>query len=241
MEKDIILKAWEVYQGLAQGLGDTCWKIRSIFYAASSALIAYAFAHSEPFLYGVSTALTLAFFILESGYKQIQDQYIRKSIAIERTLNDILVDEAEPFLPPNGISTSIVTPTIPNCFRQITFKKFFFWFPYAIVFFLSLLMWWTGVSSDASTTVATAVVNDASIDSTKRKVTVQSVNFPDWIQTTKAIAGSLADINAKLTEHAPIPTAAPSPAPMVTSAPTPTPSATPTPSSTPKRRSSHRP
>lgn len=141
MDKDLVLKAWEVYQGLAQGLGDSCWKIRSIFYTTSSALIAYAFVHSEPVLYGVVTGLSLAFFLLESGYKQIQDQYIRKSIAIERTLNDILVNEPEPFIPEGGISTSITTPTISKCFK-LRLRKFFFWAPYLLVFLLSILMWY---------------------------------------------------------------------------------------------------
>jgi hypothetical protein len=143
MDKDIVLKAWEVYQGLAQGLGDSCWKIRSIFYTTSSALMAYAFVHSVPVLYGVVAGLSLAFFLLESGYKQIQDQYIRKSIAIERTLNDIIVNEPEPFIPAGGISTSITTPTIRKCFAQLNRRKLFFWIPYLVIFALSLFMSFT--------------------------------------------------------------------------------------------------
>ena len=74
MDNDVVLKAWEVFQGLAKGLGDSCWKIRSVFYTASSALTAYAFVHSEPRLYWVVAFLAVIFFILESGYKQVQDQ-----------------------------------------------------------------------------------------------------------------------------------------------------------------------
>ena|ERR1700730_14791314 len=147
MDKDIVLKAWEVYQGLVEGLGDSCWKIRSIFYTTSSALTAYGFVHSVPVLYGVVTGLSVLFFVFESGYKQIQDQYIRKSIAIERTLNDLLVHEPEPFIPNTGISTSIATPTIRKCFGQLRFRKFFFWSPYAAVFLLSILMWYMRVGS----------------------------------------------------------------------------------------------
>ena len=86
-EKDIVLKAWEVFQGLAQGLGDSSWKIRSVFYTASSALIAYGFVHNEPLLYIGVVVLAAVFFIFEAGYKQVQNQYIAKSLAIQPTLD----------------------------------------------------------------------------------------------------------------------------------------------------------
>jgi hypothetical protein len=141
MDKELVLKTWEVYQGLVQGLGDTCWKIRSIFYTTSSALIAYAFVHSVPILYIVVSILSVAFFLLEAGYKQIQDQYIVKSIQIERTLNDLLVNEPEPFIHERGISTSIKTPTPRGYLKQLRPRKWLFWGPYLAVFVCSLLLY----------------------------------------------------------------------------------------------------
>jgi hypothetical protein len=134
MNSEMVLKTWEVYQGLVQGLGETCWKIRSIFYTVASGLIGYAFVHSIPRLYWVAAALSVVFYFLEAGYKQIQDQYIEKSIQIERTLNDLLVNEEEPYIPKRGISTLVKTPTWRGYWRQFAFRKILFWGPYAIVF-----------------------------------------------------------------------------------------------------------
>ncbi len=134
MDKEIVLKTWEVYQGLVQGLGETCWKIRTVFYTASSAVIAYAFVHSIPFLYVVVAVLSIVFLVLEAGYKQIQNQYIVKSAQIERTLNDLLVEEPHPFIPEGGIMTAIKTPTYRGYCRLLRWRNWLFWVPYAFVF-----------------------------------------------------------------------------------------------------------
>ena len=91
--------------------------------------------------------LSIAFFILESGYKQVQDQYIGKSLAIERTLNDLLVDEPEPFIPEGGISTSITKPTIRKSFTTLKYRNWFFWLPYLVISLACLAMWLFGVSA----------------------------------------------------------------------------------------------
>lgn len=145
IDKDLVLKTWEVYQGLIQGLGETCWKIRSIFYTASSALIAYGFVHSIPFLYLVVAVLCVIFFVLEAGYKQIQDQYIVKSVEIERTLNDLLVNEPHPFIAERGISTAIKTPTRRGYRNQLRLRKWLFWGPYALIFVCSIVLALAGV------------------------------------------------------------------------------------------------
>lgn len=142
MDSELPLKTWEVYQGLAQGLGETCWKIRSIFYTASSGLVAYAFIHSVPVLYLVAAVLAVAFFLLEAGHKQIQDQYIRKSIQIERTLNDLLVNEEEPYIPKRGISTLVKTPTWRGYLKLLRLRRVLFWGPYLCVFIGSLVLAW---------------------------------------------------------------------------------------------------
>jgi hypothetical protein len=195
--KDIVLKAWEVFQGLVQGLGDTCWKIRSVFYTASSALIAYAFVHSAPILYIFVVGLSFAFFVLESGYKQVQDQYIGKSLAIERTLNDILVDEPEAFIPEAGISTAITTPTIKKCFTTLKHRNAFFWLPYAVVPLASLAMWCAGIAAHEPTPRG-ALVTDSTIDSKKDNATVRSVPLSQWKEQWTRAADSLADITEKL-------------------------------------------
>lgn len=142
MNTELPLKTWEVYQGLVQGLGETCWKIRSISYTASSGLIAYGFIHSVPVLYIVSAVLSVLFFVLEAGYKQIQDQYILKSIQIERTLNDLLVNEEEPYIHARGISTLVKTPTWRGYFNLLRLRRVLFWGPYLCMFVCSVVLAW---------------------------------------------------------------------------------------------------
>jgi hypothetical protein len=142
IDKEVVLKAWEVYQGLIQALGESCWKIRSIFYTTSSAMIAYGFVHSISFLYVVVAVLSIIFFVLEAGYKQIQNQYIVKSAEIERTLNDLLVDEPHPFIAERGIKTAIKTPTRRGYIRLLRFRNFLFWGPYFLVLVCALLLAW---------------------------------------------------------------------------------------------------
>jgi hypothetical protein len=141
MDKAIVLKTWEVYQRLAQSMGDTCWKIRSLFYTASSALIAYGYVHSTTPPYVLVTVLSVLFCLLEAGYKDIQNQYIQKSLEIERTLNDLLVNEPEPFIPPDGISTSIAKPSLWRYRNQFRARKVLFWGPYFVFLVTSLILW----------------------------------------------------------------------------------------------------
>ncbi|MFZ1217764.1 MAG: hypothetical protein WAO00_00655 [Chthoniobacterales bacterium] len=190
MEKEIPLKAWETFQGLAQSFGETCWKLRSIFYTASSAILAYAFVNSVPSLYGVVAGLSVAFFVLESGAKQIQDQYIRKSLEIERTINDILLDEEEPFISEDGISTAVTSPTLSRCFRFPLNRKFF-WGPYAIMFVLSLLMLGTrlvGEKRSEFKTPVTAIFADSTV-SPKGEI--------EWEKEWKRISDAVAELQSK--------------------------------------------
>ena len=228
-EKDVVLKAWEVFQDLAQGQGESCWKIRSVFYTASSALIAYGFVHNEPLLYGGVIPLAALFFILEAGYKQVQNQYIAKSLAIEQTLNDLLVGEEEPFLPVAGISTSISTPTFRKCFR-IWRGNMLFWSPYLLIPVVALLLWIFNVCGH-ETTPKVALVSDSSIDAKNKPAVVQSLPTSDWQKQWTRMADSLREIDVNLQKERPITVQLQLP-PSLSNSPPPTP----TPSQTPSQR-----
>jgi hypothetical protein len=233
MDKEIILKAWETFQGLAAGLGDSCWKIRSVYYTAASALLAYAFVHSATILYAFVIGLSLVFFVLESGYKQVQDQFISKSLAIERTLNDLLVEESDPFIPEGGISTSVTTPTIKKCFTTLKYRNWFFWLPYAVIPLVSLSMWLVGMEAHEDTPKV-ALVTDSSIDTKGRNPSVHSVPISRWSEELARIADSVGDIAGlakTLQQRAGTSTSSPTPAPSASPSPTPTP--TPSPSRNP--------
>ena len=85
--KDIALKAWEVYQELAKGMGESAWQIRSIYFATAAGLIAYTYNSSSPILYLLVSILCLLFFVIESGAAIID---IAVNIAIHLFFNFLI-------------------------------------------------------------------------------------------------------------------------------------------------------
>jgi hypothetical protein len=145
-QKDIVIKAWDTFQNLIAGLGEECWKIRSVFYTASFGLIAAAFSSDIRGLYLLNPPLAILFCVLEAGYQQIQQQYIEKSTSIEVTINDMLALEAEPRMPDAGVSTSLVPPTPRALLRVFNRKKYLFWLSYLIVILISLTLFGMNVT-----------------------------------------------------------------------------------------------
>ena len=137
--KDIALKAWDVYQGLAKGMGESAWKIRSVFFALSTAVISFAYTSVSPYLYLLVSALAVLFMFLESGYRRLQDQYIEKSNQIELTLNDYIAGEKSPRFP-ESIGTDVETPNLEHLIQLFCLKRAIFWVPYAILFFAPMAL-----------------------------------------------------------------------------------------------------
>lgn len=137
----ILLKAWDTYQNLIKGMGEACWKIRSLAYTVSFGILVYGFNSKTASIYLFVVPLAVLFFFLESGYCRIQDQYIAKSIEIETTINDILANEESPRFPADGISTAIDTPSFLDLLRLFRPKKFLFWSSYLIIIIISILLY----------------------------------------------------------------------------------------------------
>ena len=129
----IALAAWNQYQQLVRNSSEAMWKIRTAFYTISSALVAAGYASQQPFIYLCVPFVALLFLFLEGGHMRFQLQYIHKSIEIERTLTDLLVDEDAPFLPSEGISTILATPSPKDLLALFSAKRYLFWLPYLIV------------------------------------------------------------------------------------------------------------
>lgn len=134
---DIVLKAWDRYQDLIESLGEACWKIRSVFYTTSFAVIAAAFSLDLRSLYWLNLLVALLFCALEVGYQRIQAQYIARALSIERTINDILAGEKNPWLPNYGVSTSLVNLDFKGLLRAFRRKKYLFWLSYLAIVLVS--------------------------------------------------------------------------------------------------------
>ncbi len=143
---EIIIKAWDTYQGLIKGFGENCWKVRSVFISISTAIIAFAYTSDTVILYALNLIIIPLFCLLESGYRRLQSQCIMKSREIEKTINDILVGEKEPYLPDDGICTSFDTPTSKDLFLQFEIKRFLFWLPYLIFLIITIALLLLGIT-----------------------------------------------------------------------------------------------
>ena len=142
--KDIALKAWEIYQGLAKGMGESAWKIRSVYFTTSTALFAYSYNSATPELYLLISAISVLFLILESGYRRLQDQYIDKSIQIETTLNDLIANEKHPRFP-ESLGTDVDTPSFTQLINLFSVKRIIFWMPYLVIFAIPILLYLCGI------------------------------------------------------------------------------------------------
>lgn len=138
-EFQLLVKAWEMYQNLAKGLGDSCWKIRSIAIGFWSAIIGYAYKENDVIPVYFAILILAVFFFLETGTKRLQYKYIKKSLEVEISLNGILVGD-EPNLPSSGITTNIEVPTFFELFDLFRLKRWMFWFPYLFLVAVSIII-----------------------------------------------------------------------------------------------------
>ncbi|MDQ1637702.1 MAG: hypothetical protein QOF62_1041 [Pyrinomonadaceae bacterium] len=139
-QKDIVLKSWDTYQTLIASLGDACWKIRSVYYTASFGLIAASFSSNLRALYLLVPVLAVLFGILEAGYQQIQEQYIQKNTDIERSINEMLANEQNVYLPNDGISTGLERASARRVLHMLRPGKYLFWLSYVAVILFSLIL-----------------------------------------------------------------------------------------------------
>ena len=137
----ILLKGWETHIKLGAAFGDCCWKIKSWAFTCSSGLFAYSLTSGKSVIALIAIPLMLFFFLLEAGYRRLQDQAISSSHEIERALNGLLANDSDPFIPNDGISTSLDTPSIRCLLSLCTFKRYLLWAPYLLVCLISILIW----------------------------------------------------------------------------------------------------
>lgn len=142
---EIILKGWSLHSELVRGFGENCWKIRSIYFTSAFGLIAAGFTTNAPELYLLVPILSVGFFLLESGYRRLQLQYIWRLKQIERSVNDLLASEPHPYIPNHGVSTALDTPKLGSLVQLLRPKRYLFWLSYLIVTATAVSLFFLGV------------------------------------------------------------------------------------------------
>lgn len=136
---DILKSSWEMYQNLAKGFAENCWKIKTVGIGFWSAIISYGYKNNNILMFYFSIFIVIIFFLMESGMRRLQYKYISKSIQVEKTINDFLVG-AEPILPEDGISTNIDVPSIKDFLNLLRLRRWMFWSPYLSLLIISIAL-----------------------------------------------------------------------------------------------------
>lgn len=128
----VLLKAYETCQSLAKSNAESSWSVRSWGIGIWSALIAYSFKEKASEITLVALAVLVCVFVVEMAIRQIQYAFIKRALAIEDSLNDVLV-AGTLHLPPTGVSTNIETPTVADLIELLRIKRWLLWFPYLLL------------------------------------------------------------------------------------------------------------
>jgi hypothetical protein len=134
----ILMKAWDMCQGIAKSNGESAWSVRSWGVGIWSALIAYAFTAKNSGVTWVALVVVTSVFTIEIAIRQIQYSYIKRSLEIESALNDMLAGSPMR-IPDHGASTNIDTPTFTDFLDLLRIKRWLIWFPYLLLVLFTYL------------------------------------------------------------------------------------------------------
>lgn len=138
---EILTEGLRTHNDLVKNMGESCWRARSASYVITSFYMFLGLITNIHIAFLFSITITTLFFFIESGYRQIQNQHISNVRTIENCINDFLVNDPNPRIPPNGISTSVNAPTYMGTFKLLKFKRYLFWMPYLVMFLFSASLW----------------------------------------------------------------------------------------------------
>lgn len=133
IEKDIYLKAWDIYQARVSWHGEIRWRILIIGVASSTSLISYGYIQSLPGLYLISAMAGLICMYIDSLHYRIQWFYIQRSIDTEHALRDIVLEKENPHVPREVVDTEPKLADAPSLWQLCRTNRSMFWFPYLII------------------------------------------------------------------------------------------------------------
>ncbi|WP_262265074.1 hypothetical protein [Pantoea dispersa] len=137
IEKDILLKAWELTQSIAKNNAETAWKVRMWGITIWGALLSYAYTNNSHSVIVISFFILFPIFIFECGIRVIEYKMISFSHEIENSLNTLLVG-SDLHLPDEGIKINITETSIVDLKKILTLKRWLIWGPYVCLALVSL-------------------------------------------------------------------------------------------------------
>ena len=137
--KDILLKSWEIVQNIAKYNCEISWKIRMWGLSIWAALISFSFSEKNIYISILSIVVIIFIFIYESGQRIIEYKMIELSHDIEKSLNNILTNSKECYLPGNGVKTNISEYNLKDMKIIFSKNRWLIWLPYITLLIINLI------------------------------------------------------------------------------------------------------
>lgn len=137
--KDILLKSWEIVQNIAKNNCEISWKIRMWGLSIWAALISFSFSEKNIYISIFSIVVIIFIFICESGQRIIEYKMIELSHDIEKSLNNILTNSKEDYLPDNGVKTNISEYNLKDIKIVFSKNRWLIWLPYITLLIINLI------------------------------------------------------------------------------------------------------
>lgn len=137
--KDILLKSWEIVQNIAKYNCEISWKIRMWGLSIWAALISFSFSEKNIYISILSIVVIIFIFIYESGQRIIEYKMIELSHDIEKSLNNILTNSKEYYLPGSGVKTNISEYNLKDIKIIFSKNRWLIWLPYITLLIINLI------------------------------------------------------------------------------------------------------
>lgn len=137
--KDILLKSWDIVQNIAKYNCEISWKIRMWGLSIWAALISFSFSEKNIYISILSIVVIIFIFIYESGQRIIEYKMIELSHDIEKSLNNILTNSKEYYLPGSGVKTNISEYNLKDIKIIFSKNRWLIWLPYITLLIINLI------------------------------------------------------------------------------------------------------
>ena len=104
-----------------------------------AALISFSFSEKNIYISILSIVVIIFIFIYESGQRIIEYKMIELSHDIEKSLNNILTNSKEYYLPKNGVKTSISGYNLKDIKIIFSKNRWLIWLPYITLLIINLI------------------------------------------------------------------------------------------------------
>jgi len=134
----LLVKNWEIVQGIIKTLGERSWKIKAWGVTVWWAVIGYATSSDRLDLVFYLLTFIAIVFVIDGSVRLIEEKFLERTHEIEKALSALAAGDIES-LNISEISTNVQLPTT-DLGSLLTLRRFSFWLPYLSLAILTLIV-----------------------------------------------------------------------------------------------------